>query len=106
MGKLADKFNQSNAVQFILGNFPKSKYTLKVNVVHVSVKGTITSFAEVLDSEGTILATLPEMKGDGGTFGSKMNLIGDGCKSTGKLLAKNIKFCIKKALKEAKKNKK
>jgi hypothetical protein len=54
----------------------------------------------VLDSNGTILAKIVDLYGEGGTFGSKLNLIKDGAKSSGKKAGIFLKRELKKALKE------
>ena len=60
------------------------------------------SNAEILDIDGNVIATISDIKGDGGTFGSNMNLMGDGCKSTGEALAKRMAKMIKVEKKKAK----
>lgn len=102
IAKLAEEFNDEKKVGFILGNFPKADYTVKVNVVSVNRKGDMLSNAEILDIDGNVIATISDIKGDGGTFGSNMNLMGDGCKSTGEALAKRMAKMIKVEKKKAK----
>lgn len=101
IGKLAEEFNDSEKVKFMIGNFPNASYAIKVTILSVSTKGNITSSADVVDKNGKTIASVPEMYGDGGTFGSKMNLMGDGCKSTGKVLAKKLAKLIKIEAKKA-----
>ena len=102
IAKLVEEFNDEEKVGFILGNFPKADYTVKVNVVAGSRKGDMLSNAEILDIDGNVIATISDIKGDGGTFGSNMNLMGDGCKSTGEALAKRMAKMIKVEKKKAK----
>lgn len=102
IAKLAEEFNDEKKVGFILGKYPKAKYTVKVNVVSVNKNGDMLSNAEILDFEGNVIATISDIKGDGGTFGSNMNLMGDGCKSTGEALAKRMAKMIKVEKKKAK----
>lgn len=99
IGKLADSFNDSKRLPFIIGNFPKASYILKVRIISVDSKGNMNSTAEFLDKDGKLVAKVGEIYGDGGTFGSKMNLMGDGFKSTGKALSKQVKKLLKRAKK-------
>lgn len=102
IGKLAEEFNESGKVNFMIGNFPKSSYSIKVTIVSVSTKGNVVSYAEILDQENNLIAKVSDLRGSGGTFGSKMNLMGDGCKSTGKVLAKELAKLIKMETKRKK----
>lgn len=90
IAKLAESFNKKNERLFLVGAFPKAAYTLKVTILSVSAKGNINSMAEILGKDRNVIAKIENIYGKGGVFGCKMNLIGDGCKSTGKALAKRI----------------
>lgn len=95
IAKLAEGFNDDKRKPFIVGMFTKALFTIKVNVIHIDTNGDMNSKAEILDRDGNLLAGLGSLYGEGGNFGSKMNLIGDGCLSTGEALSKKVKKLIK-----------
>ena len=74
--------------------------TLRWVVLSINTKGDTQSELHVLNSEGVVLAKIIELNGEGGTFGSKLNLIKDGAKSSGKKAGSFLKRELKKALKE------
>ena len=78
----------------------KVALTLRWVVISINTKGDTKSELHVLDSNGTILAKIVDLYGEGGTFGSKLNLIKDGAKSSGKKAGSFLKRELKKALKE------
>mgnify|MGYP003407642817 CR=1 FL=1 len=78
----------------------KASLTLRWVVLFINTKGDTKSELHVLDADGTILAKIVELNGEGGTFGSKLNLIKDGAKSSGKKAGSFLKRELKKALKE------
>ena len=59
-----------------------------INVVSVNSKGTHLSNVDIISPSGEVEASIQGVEGKGGTFGSAINLIGDGAKSTGKNIAK------------------
>ena len=64
----------------ILGSFPKAAYTLTL-----------------LDAGRSVLARLSGVCAKGGTWGTKLNLIKDGARHTGKKLGEALRAEIKKA---------
>lgn len=66
----------------------ENSYTIVINVVSVNSKGTHLSNVDIISPSGEVEASIQGVEGKGGTFGSAINLIGDGAKSTGKNIAK------------------
>lgn len=68
----------------------ENSYTIVINVISVNSKGTHLSNVDIISPSGEVEASIQGVEGKGGTFGSAINLIGDGAKSTGKIIAKII----------------
>ena len=81
----------------ILGRFPKAAYTLKVTVNAISEKGNYDCDVTLLDAGRSVLARLSGVCAKGGTWGTKLNLIKDGARHTGKKLGEALRAEIKKA---------
>lgn len=95
ISKLAEEFNDNKKIGFVLGYFPKALFTIKIEVISISLKGDVICNASVIDSHGCTMATISDIHGKGGSFGTKMNLMGDGFASTGKALAKRFVQLVK-----------
>ena len=68
-------------------NFGKeSDWTVKVVVTTISPKGDYSFVVQLIDKKGEIVGSIAGLFGKGGMFGTKLNLIKDGAKSTGKKL--------------------
>ena len=68
-------------------NFGKeSDLTVRVVVTTISAKGDYSFVVQLLDKKGEIVGSIAGLFGKGGMFGTKLNLIKDGAKSTGKKL--------------------
>ena len=78
----------------------KVALTLRWVVLSINTKGDTKSELHVLDADGVLLAKIVELYGEGGTIGSKLNLIKDGAKSSGKKAGSFLKRELRKALKE------
>ncbi|QUB89968.1 hypothetical protein [Prevotella denticola] len=81
----------------ILGSFPKAAYTLKVTVNAISEKGNYDCDVTLQDAGRSVLARLSGVCAKGGTWGTKLNLIKDGARHTGKKLGETLRAEIKKA---------
>lgn len=81
--------------RFVFGLKKPNSYALKIHVNTISIKGNFNFDVKVLNSEGNEVAQILNATAKGGTFGSALNLIGDGAEATGKVLAKIIKSKIK-----------
>ena len=68
----------------------ENSYTIVINVISINSKGTHLSNVDIISPSGEVEASIQGVEGKGGTFGSAINLIGDGAKSTGKKYCKNI----------------
>lgn len=64
----------------------ESDWTVKVVVTTISQKGDFSFVVQLLDKKGEIVGNIANLFGKGGIFGTKLNLIKDGAKSTGKKL--------------------
>lgn len=90
IGLLAEESNECKRVNLMIGDFPKPSYTVNIKIVSVSSKGNVTtSYTDVIDEKDNVIVK-SEMYGDGFIFGSKMNLMGGGFKSTDKVLAEKL----------------
>jgi hypothetical protein len=81
-------FNDGYRVRF--GSFEQSKYQIRLIVSSISEKGSV--YINVFIKERGQEEALYELTayGDGGTFGSKINLMGDGFKRAGLDLAQQM----------------
>ena len=67
-----------------------NNYTVELRPLHVSDRGNMTCYAVIKDRQGNVVETLPKFKAKGGHCGTFLNLVGDGMKSAGKQLAKQV----------------
>ena len=70
--------------------------TVRILVNTVSVKGDHSFEVQLLDKSGKVQGTISGLFGKGGMFGTKLNLIKDGAKSTGKRTGALLRKYIKK----------
>ena len=76
-------------------NFGKeSDLTVRVVVTTISAKGDYSFVVQLLDKKGEIVGNIANLFAKGGIFGTKLNLIKDGAKSTGKKLGTILKKYI------------
>lgn len=73
-------------------------YKIVIKVVSINKSGTWRSDAVIYNGD-TQEATIKDIKGKGGTFGSQLNLIKDGAQSSGQKFAAALKKYLKKAKK-------
>lgn len=81
--------------RFIFGLKKPESYSLKIHVNSISIKGNFNFDVFILNADGKEEAKIEGFKAKGGTFGSALNLIGDGAEQTGKVIAKFLKSKIK-----------
>lgn len=97
LGMLADGIGD-----FVVGTKVKSDYLISVRVIMVNPKGNHVCDVFVIRDRGLVepetIATIKSLKADGGTFGSKLNLMKDGAEHTGYKIGKYLKSKIRKAL--------
>ena len=72
----------------------EADWTVKVVVTTISQKGDFSFVVQLLDKKGEIVGNIANLFGKGGIFGTKLNLIKDGAKSTGKKLGTILKKYI------------
>ena len=73
----------------------KADLTVRIVINSVSVKGDHSFEIQLLDKSGEVLGKIEGLFGKGGMFGTKLNLIKDGAKSTGKRAGALLKKYIK-----------
>lgn len=73
-----------------LGSGFKTPFTVRVNVLTVSGQGDYTCDVDIL-KDGKSIATIERVKADGGSWGSKLNLIKDGAKHTGEQVGRKLR---------------
>ncbi len=66
----------------------KKFYTLRVNVISVSRRGTTVASVDVLDTEGNIVCKISEVSGLGGSIGTQLRLIKQGAENLGENIGK------------------
>lgn len=93
---IADNANKKLKNVMTLGYSQKAKYTVTVIVNSINRKGNYECDAVVTDQDGGEIAKITGIKGKGGTFGTKLNLIKDGAGSTGKKVGEILKSELKK----------
>ena len=97
IGKFLSYLNESISDQLIIVRGKKYDITLRWVVLYISENGFIKGELEVVAADGTILAKIVELNGEGGRFGSKLNLIKDGASSSGKLAGVFLKRELRKS---------
>lgn len=73
----------------------KSIPTIRVIVDKITSKGDTNCHAEIIDAEGSVVCKIVNIFGEGGTFGTNLNLIKDGSSSVGECLGKFLKGKVK-----------
>ncbi len=74
----------------------ETPWLLRINVVSISTKGNFVCTADLINGEN-IEAHVVGIHGSGGTFGSKLNLIKDGVKTTSKKCGSFMRKVIRNA---------
>jgi hypothetical protein len=65
--------------------------TVRLEVKSIGVKGDYDFYVLLLDKDKKELGTISNLFGKGGMFGTKLNLIKDGAKSSGKRMGSLLK---------------
>ena len=82
--------------EIVVTDKSETSWLLRINVISISSKGNFVCTADLIDG-GNIEAHVVGIHGSGGTFGSKLNLIKDGVKTTSKNCGSFMKKVIRKA---------
>lgn len=93
--KFVEEFNKSNKGKITAGSFDNAKYTLRIDAIKVEKRGTTTADAYVVDAEGKTVAKITKLEGEGGKWGTHLNLMGDGATNMGAILGKFFKSKVK-----------
>ncbi len=87
MGKFQSSFAEELDDYLVCHRNVKSPFTIVVKVNKISKKGNTVLSMHIFEDDGSgnenEVATIIDLEGDGGTFGTKLNLIKDGAVSTG-----------------------
>lgn len=94
--KMAGNYNDKLGERLPAGNFSNVNYTIEVRPVVIKKNGNIVGYFVVLDAAGSELYRSQRFSAKGGKFGTFLNLVGDGMKSTGKAVASIVAKEIKK----------
>lgn len=94
--KLTDEYNDKMKKKLPAGMFSDANYVIEVRPTDIRKNGTITFYFVILSNGGEEMYRSGNLKGKGGTFGSLLNLIGDGMRSTGEEIAKVVAKELKK----------
>ncbi len=79
------------------GEFADAEYTLTIYPIEIERKGDTEAEATITDKQGNVICSMKDFEGEGGTFGTKLNLIKDGAKELGQNVGKFLKKQIRKA---------
>lgn len=80
-----------------LGHYPASRYTVKAVVNDINVQGDYLCDLIVVDSAENEIARINDIRGRGGVWGTKLNLIKDGAEHTGENFGLILRKFIRKA---------
>ncbi len=70
-------------------------YTLKWVVISISSKGDTLSEVHMIDTDGKVVAKISNIYAEGGSFGTKLNLIKQGSSNSGKKFSKFLNKKLK-----------
>ena len=71
-------------------------YILKVDILTIFDNGDCILDASLINPEGLTIGTIENVRGEGGRFGTKLNLIKDGSEDSGLQLGRLLKKAMKK----------
>lgn len=71
-----------------VGNYPDAAYTLVFIPKTFDDDGEVRGDAKVVDKDGNVIAVITKINGDGGRWGSYMNLCGDSMTKAGEQVAR------------------
>ena len=81
---------------FVLASDVKDIPTIRIVVLSIERKGDTACSAEILDKNGNVVCKISKIFGEGGTFGTKLNLIKDGASEVGEKFGKYMAKQLKK----------
>ena len=91
MGKFLEETNDELDGILRLSRTKASNYTLRWAVEWINESGTFMSDFYLETADGEVIAVIKRVKGKGGTFGTKLNLIKDGAEETGDCIGKFLR---------------
>lgn len=95
LGRIVSNASSKCKNKMVLGKLSKADYSIRIIVRSVSNNGSFLCDGEVLDNAGLVLSRFNGVKGRGGKFGSKLNLIKDGAERTGNDLGSFLNSNVK-----------
>lgn len=98
IGKFLAYFSEELDGMLVCHGKAASPFTVLVKMLSINVKGNTVLSIHIL-KDNVEVATIKGIKEDGGTFGSKLNLIKDGAEHVGEKSGAFLKKVLKKALK-------
>ncbi|MCM1139207.1 MAG: hypothetical protein NC453_11615 [Muribaculum sp.] len=93
-GKFLSNFNKKQK-NIVGGHVKNAKFTLTVHPITITEKGDIKAYYTITDENGIECYKSTIVKASGGTFGSQLNLIGDGMEALGNKIGSQFKGLIK-----------
>ena len=91
MSKFLEEANDELDGILRLSRTKASNYTLRWAVEWINESGTFMSDFYLETADGEVIAVIKRVKGKGGTFGTKLNLIKDGAEETGDYIGKFLR---------------
>ncbi|MBR0503246.1 MAG: hypothetical protein IJJ77_08395 [Paludibacteraceae bacterium] len=92
--KFITEFNAATKGK-IVATTEDTKYKLVLKVSEVEKRGDTEAVGNVVDAEGNVIATIKDCEGEGGKWGTHINLMGDAAQNMGAALGKLFKSKIK-----------
>lgn len=87
--------NQLEGKYFLVGNQPAAAYEARMQVEQINRDGTIYATIVFTPKDNDHVLCTISLIGKGGTFGTHLNLIGDGMQSCGKQLGKLLRKVLR-----------
>jgi len=88
-GKLASSMNEAQEERQY-GKFDKARYTLVFRPQLINGSGNVKGYFVITDADGRELAKVYGISARGGKYGTFLNLVGDGMKHVGPVIAKKV----------------
>ena len=95
MKDFLEEVNQRSGKILLVGCHIESNYTFRWAVKSIDYNGAILSDFYLERKDGTVVATIEDVEGRGGAFGTKLYLIKSGAESTGRTFGRFIKQQLK-----------
>ena len=94
IAKFLGNLNDRTGDNLMVAKGKETPLTLRWVVLWISTKGDIKGELHLVAEDGKILAKIVELNGEGGSIGSKLNLIKDGAEDSGKRAGSFLKCLV------------